>query len=386
MAKGIFSKRGVLQIYVPFQSGYAQRSTGTTDMQLARKIKRMCEVLHDKQRYDVLSLIRSGRIGLTDCFAAYAAETLEQMLTDIATPDLTAHLDGWQLWVGNAQTAATYRAQVETLVSGPMKASELTRKKVSEWLGSLVDVSPGTRRKYLYALRSFLAFLREREVIASDYDPTLGVKRPEKNPPRMRYETEEVDISIVEAAPAEYRALFAFIHASGAEVSPALSALWMDLDLVNGTARVRGTKNAQRDRPDVVIEAWALPYLRAHQHRLGRSQSELAGQQVWPEMSRHQAHWHHQSTCVTLKIADYTLRDSRHSWAVRARRSGVSFEHIADQLGHVDTSLAHKVYGRFKRTIEDRILGSLTATTTATNGNSGLPSTPQPIAQALLMQ
>jgi len=162
----------------------------------------------------------------------------------------------------------------------------------------------------------------------------------------------------------------------------ALSALWMDLDLVNGTARIRGTKNAQRDRPDVVIEPWALPYLRAHLHRLGRTQSEVAGQQVWPGISRHQAHWHHQSTCATLSVVDYTLRDSRHSWAVRARRCGVSFEHIADQLGHVDTSLAHKVYGRFKRTIEERI--SATATNTATTGISPLPTSTQPIAQTLL--
>lgn len=264
-----------------------------------------------------------------------------------------------------------------------MKASELTRKRVSEWLGSLVYVTPGTRRKYLYALRSFLAFLREREVIGADYDPTLGVRRPDKNPPRMRYETEEVDHLIVEAAPAEHRALFAFIHATGAEVSPALSALWMDLDLVNGTARIRGTKNAQRDRPDVVIEPWALPFLRADLHQLGRTQSEVAGQQVWPGISRHQAHWHHQSACEKLSVADYTLRDSRHSWAVRARRGGVSFEHIADQLGHVDTSLAHKVYGRFKRTIEERIAAPA-ATTTATGAISTVTPTASPIAQRLL--
>jgi integrase len=83
-----------------------------------------------------------------------------------------------------------------------------------------------------------------------------------------------------------------------------------------------------------------------------------------------------------LGVADYTLRDSRHSWAVRARRAGVSFEHIADQLGHVDTSLAHKVYGQFKRTIEDRI-SAPTATNTATVGVSELTSTAQPIAQTL---
>lgn len=65
-------------------------------------------------------------------------------------------------------------------------------------------------------------------------------------------------------------------------------------------------------------------------------------------------------------------------WADLAK----SFEHIADQLGHIDTSLAHKVYGRFKRTIEERI--PATATTTATNGISPLTPNAQPIAQTLL--
>ena len=133
----------------------------------------------------------------------------------------------------------------------------------------------------------------------------------------------------------------------------------------------------------MVIEPWALTFLREHLSRVGGTQSELAGQQVWPGISRHQAHWHHQSAAESLNVADYTLRDSRHSWAVRARRRGISFEHIADQLGHVDTSLAHKVYGRFKRTIEERIFQS-TATVSATVPIADLATEGPAIAQTLM--
>jgi hypothetical protein len=87
----------------------------------------------------------------------------------------------------------------------------------------------------------------------------------------------------------------------------------------------------------------------SREYLAGRSQSEIAGQQVWPGLTRYQANWHHKSATATAKVEDYTLRDARHSWAVRARRAGAAFEHIADQLGHVDSRWRTRVYGRFKR-------------------------------------
>jgi integrase len=41
------------------------------------------------------------------------------------------------------------------------------------------------------------------------------------------------------------------------------------------------------------------------------------------------------------------MRDARHTWAVRAARSGWPIEGVARQLGHVDGTLALKVYCRF---------------------------------------
>jgi integrase len=42
-----------------------------------------------------------------------------------------------------------------------------------------------------------------------------------------------------------------------------------------------------------------------------------------------------------------TQRDARHSYAVRAIRSGVPAEVVARQLGHANAVLVLKVYGRF---------------------------------------
>jgi integrase len=80
---------------------------------------------------------------------------------------------------------------------------------------------------------------------------------------------------------------------------------------------------------------------------------------LWPTITRDTAHHHHQATCKAkaLEIEDYTLRDSRHSWAVRCRKRGGSLEEIASQLGHKNIYMAATVYGVFKPTIDERRTG-----------------------------
>ena len=62
----------------------------------------------------------------------------------------------------------------------------------------------------------------------------------------------------------------------------------------------------------------------------------------------------HRRACKTLRIADYTQRDARHSYAVRAIRSGVPAEIVARPLGHANAVLVLKVYGRFAPNMHER--------------------------------
>ncbi|MEO7503534.1 MAG: hypothetical protein ABIW94_12930, partial [Gemmatimonadaceae bacterium] len=50
----------------------------------------------------------------------------------------------------------------------------------------------------------------------------------------------------------------------------------------------------------------------------------------------------------------YTMRDQRHTYAVRAIRAGTPAELVARQLGHANAVLVHKVYGRFSPSQEER--------------------------------
>lgn len=348
--RGLFLKRGVFQLYVTGKAGFKQRSTCTSDPALARKIKRMCEDLKDSQKYDVLDAVLSGKLTLPRLYAEYSANNVAGVRANLASIDLTEHLDGWGSWVmannGTQQTVDTYRAQVDTLVKDHFQLSALTTPAITRWLTSLPDITTGTRRKYLYALKSFIRYLQGMELLKDD--PTAGMKAPKKNAPRLRWETQANDERIVKAAPADYKALLAFIKATGAEVSAALDTLRRDVDLDEGLAHIRGSKNERRNRHDALIEAWALPILREHCRTL------TTNAPLWPGVTRYHAHWHHQTTCEALEIEDYTLRDARHSWAVRCRKRGGSLEEIASQLGHKNIYMAATVYGVFKPTIAER--------------------------------
>lgn len=344
-----FRKRGVYQLYVPGTAGYRQRSTGTRDATVARKMRRMVETLRDAHEYDLLDRVIAGSLTLRELYVEYAANRLELLRARLADLDLAEHLDAWERWVrsdrGATQTAERYRQQVESLVASPFRRSELTPARVMAWLAQLGG-SSGTRRKYLYALHSFVGYLVTSGVLTRN--PIAEVKAPKKNPPRLRWETVDTDERIVVAAPAEYRALFAFIHATGAEVSAALATLRRDVDLEQALAHIRGTKTESRNRHDALIEPWALPYLREH------CRTVTPNAHLWPGISRYQAAAHHQATCAAVGVEDYHLRCARHSWAVRARKRGVSLEAIAAQLGHSSILMAATVYGRFTPTLDER--------------------------------
>ena len=50
----------------------------------------------------------------------------------------------------------------------------------------------------------------------------------------------------------------------------------------------------------------------------------------------------------------YTMRDARHTYAVRAIRAGTPAKLVARQLGHANAVLVHKVYGRFAPSQHER--------------------------------
>jgi integrase len=335
-------------VYVPTpQGGLVRRACGTTDAATARKIYRLVRELAETHRWAPLQAVLAGRLSLKQLYAAHVTEGLDALGRRMASTPLLPYVDPWMTALraqGRAPaTLSVYRQHVTDMIAAGIDSTvSLTAARVTAWIGGL-DVGQGTRRNYLMSLRGFVAYLRMIDVLTSD--PLEMVKTPKRGAPRTRHETIAADLAIVEAVPAEWQAFMAFVKATGAEVSPALNARAGDIDLSRLRCRVRGTKTARRDRAEAEIEPWALPFLKRWMA------DKLPGATLWPGRSRYQAHWHHQQACKALGVADYTLRDARHSWAVRARRDrGYTWEQIAKQLGS-SSYIVSTVYAVFDITV-----------------------------------
>ena len=121
-------------------------------------------------------------------------------------------------------------------------------------------------------------------------------------------------------------------------MSVALSLRARDVDLEHREIRARGTKTHNRDRV-AKIATWAWPSVkRAISDRL----PDAALFDGIPD--RWHAQEEHTKACKVLGIHGYTMRDARHTWAVRMARAGVPIEQISRQLGHKDAVMALKVY------------------------------------------
>lgn len=357
-------KKGNKSIYVPTRGGgLVQRSTGTANPQVVRAMKRMVVQLADEKRWVILDAIRENRpwtppgaseprrLTLADVYGYYTSNAIALLESLLTAHNLCAYLDGWISWVraekGETGTAELYRQQVESLTgTTSFLAAELTSERVMKWLTG-IDATTGTRRKYYYALRSFMRYLFDVGVLTTD--PLSTFRPPKKNPSRLRWETIDTDRRIVDAALPKYRAFFAFVKATGADVGPALKGVRRDLDLERGTAHVRGTKTGTRNRHEVEIESWALPILREHCRGMHPNAP------LFPELTKDGASQHHLRLCGLLEIEDYTLRDARHSVAVRGRKRGKSLEWVAAQLGHKNVYMAATIYAVFTPTIEERL-------------------------------
>jgi integrase len=128
-------------------------------------------------------------------------------------------------------------------------------------------------------------------------------------------------------------------------VGSALRAQVGDVNLFSGTASIRGTKTDRRRVHRAVIEPWALAYLKPH---LAVRRKDGTSALLFPDTNRNAPSKHHDYlTGETLNVPDYTLKDSRHSVAVRMRLAGRSFEEIAAQLG-TSVFQAVTVYSRYQ--------------------------------------
>jgi integrase/recombinase XerD len=341
-----FYKRGrTFFVYVPRRDGgRLVRTTGTTDKALARQMDSMLQRLAGKRDWMLLDAIVGGRLSVGQLFDADVRNDLDAVRASLNDIDVSAYLDAWQVAVrartsATSDTAQQYMTKLRSLVSEGEKLlrSELSYSQLTGWLSQL-PVGPSTKRKYHAAMSSFCEYLLRAGVIEAN--PMRVVKAPAASAPRKRWLEFEQMIELIEAHDERYRALSAFLHGTGVEISVALRLKASDFDKVKRTVRARGTKTHTRDRVAFVAD-WAWKYVEPTLSSL------LPSAPVFPSTDRWRALDALKVACKKSGIEDYTLHDARHTYAVIAIRNGAPFEVVAEQLGHANISQVVKVYGRF---------------------------------------
>jgi integrase len=363
---------GTWFIRVPQRHGAAVRKgTGTDDKRTAVQMERMVAELAARREWELLEAVTGGDrrgvgsptkglLSLGDLFDVWRRNELEKLRARLSDVDVEPLVAEWYKGLtGSAakmskDTADHYLHAVRTLITRgkPFYTSRLTPGALQDWVDGMEGVEPGTVRKRGAGMRRFTSWLvKPRAILPAD--PMRDVELPPPGKPRCHYLTTEEAQALADAQREPYRTFSALLAGTGIEVSVALALTRRDVDTATREIRAAGTKNHNRDRIVRVAE-WAWPYVEARCKGLLPS-ARLFGDipDRWIAMDHHNEA-RGDGTDERPGLArdnpaykGYTMRDARHTWAVRAVRSGWPIEGVARQLGHVDGTLALKVYGRF---------------------------------------
>lgn len=349
----LYKRGAVFYVGVPTRSGgWVKRSTGTHLKAKALPMSAMLDELGPKgtRSWDLLDAVRDGRLTVGALYDAWsigphAVDALRATLTD---SDANDAIPGWLKSIRDhiaADTLQHYSTHLRTFIPAGTRfpVSGITRAEIAKWLHGL-ECSPSTKRKYRAALSSFCNYLVEMELISTN--PVSLVKAPKAGESRSRYLEHFQVIQLIEMQEEPFRTISALMHATGMEISAVLRVTRAELDTKVWMIRAHGTKTSSRDRQAYVVP-WVRPYLERHISGL------LPGALLFPGVTRWAPAKAHAKACAQLGISDYTLRDSRHTFAVAAAKSGVPAQLIAQQLGHADTQMVNKVYMRYQPSIAE---------------------------------
>lgn len=336
---------------------WAGYSTKTKHKPTAQRMADMVDALGPEgaRAWDVLAAIHDGRFTLPELYDRWVAcgkdvAALRRALEQI---DLEPMVETFlEAATCSEDTKAHYRSLLRRFFpeSQPFDATAFTVGRVQRFVDEL-KVKPGTKRKAGAALRAFANWLVRRGILTSN--PVREIRLPSAAAPRTLFlDTPDAQL-LADAQPSPYRELSAILAGSGIEVSVALRLRRRDVDARKKEIRAAGTKTHARDRV-VRVADWAWPAV------IRVMRDKKADALLFDTIpNRWAAGDVHRLAAEKLAVqspvfAGYTMRDARHTYAVRQIRAGVPVEVVARQLGHANSTLVQLVYGRFIPSQDER--------------------------------
>lgn len=322
-------------------------SMGTRDAVTAKAIQALVNRLVARRQWPALTAIVAGVTTLPKVYDADERGELAAFVAQLTDRDLEPYVAQWHASLASrgVVTADKMLRQVRSLIPKGQRfpASQLAKARVSEWRDGLPS-SNSTRNRYRSALFAFAAWLVERDYLSAN--PLHDVKPLRRNAVPFRYLRPEQYRRLVQTgSTARHRAIFALLYGTGMEVSALLRVTRTDVDPERRTVVAHGTKKESRDR-ECGVDAWAWPIVWEWTRPIIGSallfpysgREDTAAQTIYRVHSR------------LLRVLGYPhmpLHNSRHSFAVAARRAGRADAWIARQLGHSDTTMVQRTYGNF---------------------------------------
>lgn len=351
----MYVRNGVYWYRVWTPMGSAKRvSLETRDAKTALAVEAWANDVRERlDRHGVLAAVVEGVLTLPQAYVlgeADAARYIAGLRADAADRVLTdADLDAWGRWLADNQMrpagVVAYRMQVTLLWPSPRRMSWLQPRTLITALDAL-DVGVPTRNRYRSAVASLCTWLVRQGLL--DTNPMPSVPGYANRPPRdMWYSTPDA-LKLLHALPPEQRGLEALMWACGWELAACMRATVGDIDLKAMTAYARGTKNSSRMRMTVITESEAVPMIET------LLRGKLPSAPIWPQglgagimLARHKA------AARAAGVPVSCLHDWRHSFAVKELKKGRPLEFVAQMLGHTNTVMVQRVYGKYRMATED---------------------------------
>jgi integrase len=335
---------------VPRSDGRSVRvSTGTANKTTARAIESMVASLKARADFPLLDSVADGETALLTLYSAFCGDSgpsdVKASLDDV---DLSPLVATWRATLERRQirSADKYVAQVRELIpaGAVYPRSNFRRKNISEFLNGL-EVTGSTRNRYKAALRQFGAWLVETEQL--EHNPVVDVKGAKENASKIIWHDPTELKLLLGALEPPYRAFEAIMVACGMETQAVIGLRRRDVDLTAMTIRAHGHKNAWRNRVDRITEGWVVGIIAEYVKAFSPNALLFEGLDPYTPVREHVA------ACEAVGIQRSTIHDHRHSYAVNALKRGVPLHVVAHQLGHKDTTLVQRTYGKFVPSADD---------------------------------
>ena len=209
--------------------------------------------------------------------------------------------------------------------------------------------------KELTALRGVLKLARRHKLYPFSLDEVMPVKWDGASVPKERWCPAEEVWQIMAQLPPHRAAVVAFHVATGSNLAECMCA--QREDVAPTCVFLRGSKRQTRRRMAPVMP-WGLPFLAYALEHTPEGKGKPMFQD-WTKAMR----WDLRRACDKLGIPGVTSNDLRRTYGQWLRQAGVSPTLIGTTMGHADSRMVERVYGKLPvdklRPLIDRELAAL---------------------------